>query len=94
MEFVASKQVQIVNPNGLHARPAYLFARMASRFTSRVEIVKDDQRVDGKSILEILMLAATCGTTLTIEASGSDDREAVEALARLLEQGDPLDKSD
>jgi len=56
MDAVASKQVSIVNPNGLHARPACLFARLASRFVAQVAIIKDGTRVDGKSVLDLLML--------------------------------------
>ena len=56
-------EVVINNPQGLHARPADLFAKTASRFEARIEVVRDSTRVDGKSILEILMLAATAGTT-------------------------------
>jgi len=78
--------VVIANPQGLHARPADLFSRLASRFDSAVEVVKDGQRVDGKSILDVLMLAAVQGTTLTIVATGADASEAVEALARMVEE--------
>ena len=83
---VASRDVVIANPQGLHARPADLFSRLASRFDSAVEVVKDKQRVDGKSILDVLMLAAVQGTTLTIVATGADASEAVEALARMVEE--------
>jgi len=85
-DFVASRDVTIANPQGLHARPADLFSRLASRFESTIEIVKDGQHVDGKSILDILMLAAVQGTTLSIVARGNDADEAVEALARLLDE--------
>ena len=88
---MASRQVTIVNPEGLHARPATLFARLATRFASEVELHKDGQRVNGKSILDILMLGADCGATLLIEARGADAQEAVEALARLLDQESPPD---
>ena len=83
---MASRQVTIVNPEGLHARPAFLFARLASRFTSEVEVLKDGQRVNGKSSLDILMLGADCGAVLWIEARGADAQEAVETLAGLLDQ--------
>jgi phosphotransferase system HPr (HPr) family protein len=92
MDAVASKQVSIVNPNGLHARPACLFARLASRFVAQVAIIKDGTRVDGKSVLDLLMLGAVHGTQLTIEARGSDAGDAIMALAQLLEHEDPLDK--
>jgi phosphotransferase system HPr (HPr) family protein len=81
--------VTVGNAQGLHARPADLFARMANSFDSQVEVIKDGQRADGKSILEILTLAATHGSLLTIEARGVDAWEAVEALARLIEEEVP-----
>lgn len=82
---VASRKVTIVNPQGLHARPADKFARLANRFVASVVVIKDEQRANGKSILDILMLAAECGSQLTIEASGGDAEEAVDALVFLLE---------
>jgi phosphotransferase system HPr (HPr) family protein len=81
--------VTVSNAQGLHARPADLFARLANRFDAKVELIKDGQRADGKSILEILSLAATRGSLLTIEARGVDAWEAVEALARLIEKEVP-----
>jgi phosphotransferase system HPr (HPr) family protein len=81
----AMREVVVVNPQGLHARPADLFARMANRFESTIEVIKESQRANGKSILEILMLAAAEGTPLLIVARGRDAHEAVEALARILE---------
>lgn len=92
-EAIASRQVTIVNPQGLHARPADLFARLANRYIARIEVVKDEQRANGKSILEILMLAAVQGSILKIEASGGDASEAVEALAQLLELGPAAEHS-
>lgn len=85
METVARREVTIVSPNGLHARPADLFARLANRYESTIEVVKDKEPVNGKSTLEMLMLAALQGTVLTIRAKGCDAREAVEALAELIE---------
>ena len=83
----------VVNPQGLHARPADRFARLANRFTAKVAVLKDEQRANGKSILDILMLAAECGSQLTIEASGGDADEAVDALAILLESEVPADEA-
>ncbi len=84
-----SKSVIVVNPQGMHARPAYLFAELAGKFDATIEIVKDDERVDGKSILSIMTLAAEKGTKIFIEASGPDAQAAVDALAELVEQGFP-----
>ena len=85
MGTVVRREVTIVSPQGLHARPADLFARLANRFDSTIEVVKDAESVNGKSTLEMLMLAATEGTVLTICATGRDAREAVDALAELIE---------
>jgi phosphocarrier protein HPr len=83
-EPTVSRKVVVTNPQGLHARPADQFVKLASRFASRVELVKGSERVDGKSILSLLTLAATEGTQLSIEATGSDAQQALEALADLV----------
>jgi phosphocarrier protein HPr len=88
-ESSATRNVTIVNSQGLHARPAYLFAQLAGQFNSKVEVVKDGERVDGKSILSLLTLAATQGTQFSIEADGPDAHEALDALAALVAQGFP-----
>jgi phosphotransferase system HPr (HPr) family protein len=85
-ECVAIREVVVTNPQGLHARPADLFSRLAKGFESKIEVLKDGQRADGKSILDMLMLAAVQGVRLTIMAQGGDAEEAVEALVRLIEQ--------
>jgi len=71
----------------MHARPAMTFAETASKFTANVSVAKDNETVDGKSIMQLLMLAATKGTKLRIEANGADAREAVNALKSLVESG-------
>jgi phosphotransferase system HPr (HPr) family protein len=83
-ESTVSRKVVVTNPQGLHARPADQFVKLASRFASRVELVKGHERVDGKSILSLLTLAATEGTQLSIEVTGSDAEQALEALADLV----------
>lgn len=80
-----TRAVVIENPQGLHARPAELFARLALKYESHIEVIRDDQRVDGKSILDILTLGVQPGTTLTLEAHGRDAQEAIDALVRLVE---------
>lgn len=90
---VASRQVMVVNPQGLHARPADKFARMASGFVAKIDVIKDGQRANGKSILDILMLAAEYGSHLTIEASGRDAEQAVDTLALLLESLPPAEEA-
>jgi phosphocarrier protein len=83
---VVTREVEIVGPCGLHVRPAHDFAVLANRFESTIEVIRDNERVNGKSALDILLLAAKEGTTLTIVATGCDAHEAVDALARLFEE--------
>lgn len=77
----------IVNQEGLHARPAARIVRLASRFDSDIEILKDGIAVNCKSIMGVMMLAAECGSQITIRAKGPDAEQAVEALAQLVASG-------
>ena len=79
-----TRTVVVTNPQGLHARPADLFVKLASKYQAKVEVIKEGERVDGKSILAILTLAAVEGTPLTIEATGPDAQAALDALAELV----------
>jgi phosphocarrier protein len=80
------KQIKapVVNRLGMHARPAALFVKTASRFQSRIWVSKDELEVNGKSIMGVMMLAAEPGSSLVIRADGPDEDEALEALARLV----------
>lgn len=80
----ASNQVTISNKLGLHARPAMSFVDTANSFTSDIKVIKDSQAVDGKSIMQLMMLAATQGTRLQIDAQGPDAQQAVDALTELV----------
>ena len=84
-----STVVTISNPQGLHMRPAYLLADTAGQFESTIELIKDDIRVDGKSVLSILTLGAAQGSEVTVEATGTDAVEAVDTLERLVASGFP-----
>ena len=84
-----STTVTITNPQGLHMRPAYLLAETAATFQSEIELVKDDIRVDGKSVLGILTLGAAQGTQVLVEAAGVDAGDAIAKLENLLESGFP-----
>ena len=86
-QLTVSKTVVVVNPQGLHARPADLFVKLANRFASTIRVTKHHETVDGKSILSILTLGAEQGTQLEIVATGPDAAAAVAALAQLVEQG-------
>jgi phosphocarrier protein HPr len=81
------REVRIVNRLGLHARAAARFVHTANRFRSRITVARDGRSMDGKSILGILLLAASQGTRLLVSAEGEDEAPAVEALATLVDEG-------
>ena len=70
---------------GLHARPAGLFVNRATGFTSEISVGRGDEWVDGRSVLSLISLAASCGTKLRVRATGLDAAEAVQALGKMLE---------
>jgi len=84
---VIERAATVVNPLGLHARPAAQFVKLASTFRSHIEVDKDGMPVNGKSIMGVMMLAAECGATLRIRAEGDDAEAAVAALAALVAEG-------
>ena len=86
-----TQEVTVTNEQGLHARPADLLVREASRYESTIEIIKETERVDAKSILSVLTLGATKGTKLIIEASGPDASEALRALMQMFQEGFKID---
>jgi len=79
------RQVTIINKLGLHARPAMQFVDVANQFQSGIKVWKGEQCVDGKSIMQMMMLAATLGTPLKIVAEGTDAEQALAALDRLVQ---------
>jgi len=83
----AKAKATVRNRLGLHARPAMTFVDAAAACASRVTVRRGDQEVDGKSIMQMLMLAATEGTELEIEARGEDADQTVRRLAELVESG-------
>jgi phosphocarrier protein HPr len=83
----AKRDVVVTNRDGLHLRPAHLFAKLAATFDSEIQLVRDGEAVDGKSILSIITLAAAQGTRLTLRAEGPDAEVAVTALEQLFQRG-------
>ncbi len=81
---MAERTVTIVNKNGVHARPAAEMVKTAGKFASNITIVRDDLEVNGKSIMGVMMLAAECGSEITLRATGPDADAAVDALAQLV----------
>jgi phosphocarrier protein len=84
---MTSLEVTVVNQLGMHARAAAKFVHLATRFEARVKVARDAREMDGKSIMGILLLAAARGSTITISADGADERDAVAALAALVQSG-------
>ncbi len=81
-----SREFVIQNKLGLHARPAAMFVRTANQFPCEISVEKDNEQVNGKSIMGLMMLAAGCGSRLVISASGEKATEALDALAILVER--------
>ena len=84
---MTSRTVAVVNRLGMHARAAARFVHLATRFQSRVRVARDGREMDGKSIMGILLLAAACGSTLSISTEGADEEDALEALTSLVQSG-------
>ncbi len=81
---ILKKKIKIKNAMGLHARPASIFVQIANRFESDVSVRKGAEKVNGKSIMGLMMLAASQGHTIEIEVSGPDAERAIEELERFL----------
>ena len=79
--------ITIVNPLGLHARAAARFVHLAGAFDSSIRVGRGSREMDGKSIMGLLLLSASRGTTITISADGADEHEAMTALCSLVERG-------
>lgn len=82
---MTERTIEIKNKLGLHARAAAKFVHTAARFKSDVKVRKGEEEVDGKSILGILLLAAGRGSTIVVKADGPDEREALDAVEKLID---------
>ncbi|HBL82354.1 MULTISPECIES: HPr family phosphocarrier protein [Congzhengia] len=80
-----SKTIVVQNQVGLHARPATFFIQKSNEFKSSIWVEKDDRRVNAKSLLGVLSLGITKGMEITIITDGTDEKEAIEALEKLIE---------
>jgi phosphotransferase system HPr (HPr) family protein len=81
---LVKKKLIVKNKQGLHARPAALFVQMANKFDSRITVRRDNEEVNGKSIMGILMLGAERGTPIIVEIEGEDAHLAIVELERIL----------
>ncbi|CAN5738534.1 HPr family phosphocarrier protein [soil metagenome] len=82
-----TKEFIISNKLGMHARPAAQFVKRASKFSCNIWVEKDDEQVNGKSIMGLMMLAAGHGAKILITAEGSDSEEAIKELGSLIQSG-------
>ncbi len=81
------KECPIINKLGLHARASALFVKTSSRFVSDVKLAREEVEVNGKSIMGIMMLAASKGSTVRLTVTGSDETEAFQAIVELIANG-------
>jgi len=81
------RDVEIVNKLVLHARPSAKLTQLASSFKSNVFMARNGRRINAKSIMGVMMLAAAKGSTITLETEGDDETDAIEALAELISSG-------
>jgi len=86
VEQTVSREFVVGMAKGLHLRPADMLAREARRWRSRVEVIANSQRVDGKSILDVMTLAAEAGARVAIEVTGPDARQALDAIGELFQR--------
>ncbi len=82
---VVSREFAILNQYGIHARPAAMFVKTASKYEADVTVEKDDIKVSGKSIMGLMTMEASCGTKIKITAEGTDANQAVDELQKLVE---------
>lgn len=82
-----SAEVTVVNPVGLHVRPATFFIKKANSYKSSIWVEKDDRRVNAKSLLGVLSLGVAKGMSITLIADGDDEDEAISGLVELIETG-------
>jgi phosphocarrier protein HPr len=83
---MVQRTVELINRLGLHARAAAKFVHVSARFTADIQVRHNDEEVNGKSILGLLLLAAPCGSRLTITAAGKDEDAAIAAVEELIRE--------
>ncbi|HCC21676.1 MAG TPA: HPr family phosphocarrier protein [Verrucomicrobiales bacterium] len=81
-----TREFTVTNKLGIHARPAAQFVKTASKFSCDIQVEKDDEQADGKSIMGLMMLAAGNGSVLIVTTDGDDDELALDAIGSLIEK--------
>ncbi len=84
---MVSKTVKITNEMGFHMRPANVFVSQMCKYKSEIELIKDEKRINGKSIMNIMAACIKCGSEITVECSGEDEQEMLAAAVELIESG-------
>lgn len=84
---MTEKKLKVVNKLGLHARPASLVVQSAMKFRATITIIKDEYKIDAKSIMGLMMLAAANGTELIFQADGEDEQEAISKMEEIFNSG-------
>jgi phosphocarrier protein len=85
-ELMLEEVVEITNPTGLHARPAAMFVQTAAKFSSHIWVIKNEKRVNAKSIMGLMSLAVSRGTKIVVGAEGDDEEVAVKELITLISE--------
>ncbi|WP_342268967.1 HPr family phosphocarrier protein [Spiroplasma endosymbiont of Aspidapion aeneum] len=83
---MASFKAKIIDPVGLHARPASILTKEASKFSSNINIISGEKSGNLKSIMNVMSLAVKTGTEITIEATGEDEKEAITAIEKIMKE--------
>ncbi len=84
---MVSKSIKIVNEMGFHMRPANVFVSAMSKFKSNVDIIFNDKRINGKSIMNIMASCIKCGSEIIVECDGEDEKAMLEEAVKLIESG-------
>lgn len=84
---MVTKKIQVVNPSGLHLRPAGMLCQTAMKFKSKIDILYNEKRINAKSVLNVMASGVKCGSDIEICCEGEDEKEALEAVCRLIQEG-------
>ena len=82
-----SRNIQVVNPSGLHLRPAGLLCQTSMKFKSKISILFQDNEINAKSVLNVMASGIKCGSEIEVQCTGDDEEEALEAVCNLISTG-------
>lgn len=84
---MVTKRIQVVNPSGLHLRPAGMLCQTAMKFKSKIDILFENKEINAKSVLNVMVSGVKCGSDIEICCEGEDEKEALEAVCLLIQEG-------